>query len=293
MHLTRTTRRAAAALLAATLLLGTGTAVAKDGDDKADQRAHQALEQARKHHRTTPAITEVRGSVATVAPATRTFELNVTDGNQPTLKGKKVTVKLAPEAYLTLNDKKTTIADIKVGDSARVTGLLDAASGPITAYLVRFGRTAPAPTQVKGTVASVSTTGFSLTVGTSTVALVLGTPSIVTLNGQAATLADIHVGDKGEATVVSGVAYVARFTRALPPTPGPTRVEGTVTSISPLTLFAAGLSVPIQMATPSLVSVADAPATIADVHIGDRCTAIGIANPAGGLVAYLLACRRP
>ncbi|MCU1487270.1 MAG: hypothetical protein JWN67_4016 [Actinomycetia bacterium] len=295
MHVTRPKRRLATALVAAALLLGSGTAaVAKDGNDdgKASDRAQHAMEQAREHRKRRPAVAEIKGAVVAVTTTSRTFQVQVTDGNQPALKGTKVTVQLAPEAYLTLNDRKTTIADIKVGDSAKVTGLPDAATGPFTAYLVRFGRTAPAPIQVKGPVAAVSASGVTITVNALPVVLQLGTPSIVTLNGQPAALADVHVGDKAEATTVSGIAYVVRLTRPMPATPGPKRIDGTVLTASPLVLVVKGVNVPVVLATPSLTSLQDAPATLADIHVADRCTAVGIANPAGGITAYQLACLR-
>jgi hypothetical protein len=296
MHVTRPGRRLITALVAAALLLGSGTAaVAQDGggdDGKASDRAQHAMEQARQHRKRHPGVAEIKGAVVTVTAASRTLQVQVTDGNQPTLKGTKVTVQLAPEAYLTLNDRKTTLADVKVGDVAKVTGLPDVGTGPFTAYLVRFGRTAPAPTQVKGPVAAVSATGVTLTVNALPVVLQLGTPSIITLNGQPVALTDVHVGDKAEATTVSGVAYVVRFTRPMPATPGPKRIDGTVLTVSPLVLVVKGVNVPVVLATPSITSLQDAPATLADIHVADRCTAVGIANPAGGITAYQLACLR-
>ncbi|MCU1375488.1 MAG: hypothetical protein JWO68_2774 [Actinomycetia bacterium] len=285
MHHTRSARRLVVALLAGTLLLGaTAPAVlAKDGGNKDRDRAEHAQDRDEKARRR--AGTELKGAVATVDTTAGTFELQVSAT-------KRVTVKPAPEAYLTVNDRKTTLTDLRAGDAGKVTGLLDSATGRLTAYLLQFTRTAPAPAQVKGPVAAVTATTFTLTVKGLPVLLQPGTPSILTLNGQPTTLADVHVGDKGEATAVAGVAYVARFTRALPPTPTATKLEGTVTSVSPLVLFAKGMSVPVQVATPSIVALNDAPATLAEVHVGDRCTVVGLASP-GGLTAFYLAFRRP
>jgi hypothetical protein len=295
MHLTRSTRLATA-FVAAALLLGSGTAAgAKDNDDHGDRAQHE-LENARKGqerrtHRT-PAVAQAKGTVASVDATARSFDLQVTEANQAALRGKRVTVQLASESYVSINDRKTTLADVKVGDSGKVTGLVDATTGRMTAYVARFSRIAPAPAQVKGPVTAVAAASFTVTVNGQPVALQLGTPSIVTLNGQPATLTDVHIGDKAEATTVTGVAYVARFSRSLPPSPAPVRVEGTVTSASPLVVLAKGMSVPVQLATPSVVSLNDAPATSADVHVGDSCIVAGIANPSGGLTAFHLACRR-
>jgi hypothetical protein len=285
------------ALLAAAVLLGSGSpAGAKDDDDHGNQAEH-ALERAHdnqehRSRRRVPVV-EAKGTVASVNATAGMFELQVSESNEPALRAKKVTVQLSPEAYVSINDRKTTLADVKVGDSGKVTGLLVGATGQLTAYKARFGRIAPAPSHVKGPVAASFATSFTLTVNGLPVVLQLGTPSIVTLNGQPATLADVRVGDKGEATAVAGVAFVARFTRALPPTPAPTKLEGTVTSVSPLVMSAKGLNVPVQVATPSIVSLNDAPATLAEVQVGDRGTVVGIADPSGGLVAFHLAFRRP
>ena len=309
MITTRLARRLGAVLVATALVVGAGTTVATadQAHDRGQQQAQQALEKARKaaeKARRTPAVVEAKGTVAAVNVAAKTFDLNVKESNTASLRGKKVTFSLANPAFVSLNDRVATLADIKVGDSGKVTGLVDAATGRVVAYLARFSRPAPSLTQVKGTVASVNAAAGTFTVtvpGTTATATAvkLGTPSIVSLNNQPATLASILVSDKVEATGVvdatgTFVAYVAKFTRPVPVAASPQKLGGTVASVSTtgfVLITDSGVKT-ITLAVPALITLNDVVATLADIHVGDKATASVITNSTGGLVAYFVVVRR-
>jgi hypothetical protein len=239
--------------------------------------------------------------VATVNATAKTLEVNVTQANVAGLRGKKVTMAVATEAYLVLNGRSVTLADLRTGDKAGVHGLQDS-TGKVTVFIGRFTRPAPAPTTAKGTVATVTPASntFTLTTPGGTASVMLGTPSVVTLNNLPATLAEIRVGDKGEAVGVTGpggalVAYVASFTR--PATAGsvPVRVKGTVTAVTPasnsVVVTTNGIPVTLTLASPSLVTVNELVATLADVRVGDKASATAL-NTGTGLVAFFLAATR-
>src|SRR5258705_289497 len=79
--------------------------------------------------------------------------------------------------------------------------------------------------EIEGMVATVGATAstFVVTYKGQGVPLSLGSVSLLSLNDQPVTLADIKVGDKADVTAVAEagtgrlVAYVARFKRATPP----------------------------------------------------------------------------
>lgn len=219
MPFRRSVRRFAPLALTLALLAGSGVPAAADtpgrNDDKARQEAHRSLEDARKAQekrgRKGPVTAEVKGTVTAVAAAARTFTLKVTHANQAALRGQTVGITLAPKGFVSVNDRKATLADVKVGDAAKVQGVTGA-DGKVTAYVVQLTRRAPVPV----------------------------------------------------------------------------RVEGTVVTVDPLVVFAKGMNTPIQVATPSIITLNDAPATLAEIKPGDRCSALGIPTPTG-LVAFHLA----
>lgn len=168
----------------------------------------------------------------------------------------------------------------------------------------RRGRRGPVVAEVKGTVTAVAATArtFSLKVTQAnqsalrgqTVRITLAPAGHVSVNNRPATLADAKVGDGAAVQGVTGAdgkvtAYVVRLSRRAPV---PARITGTVVTTDPLVLFAKGMNTPIQMATPSIVTLDDAPAAVADLQPGDTCTAAAIPTSTG-LVAFHLACIRP
>lgn len=212
-------RRFAPLVLTLALVAASGVPAAADdrgrNADKARQEAHRSLEEARKAQekrgRQGPVRAELKGTVSAVAPAVQTFSLKVSSANQAGLRGQTIRITLARTGFVTVNDRRATLADAKVGDAAQVQGITGA-DGKVTAYVVRLGRRAPVPQ----------------------------------------------------------------------------RVEGTVVTTDPLVLFAKGMNTPIQVATPSIITLNDAPATLAEIRPGDRCSALGIPTPTG-LVAFHLA----
>jgi hypothetical protein len=316
LHPTTPFRRMAVAVLAAAVVVGLGAPSAFADDDRrqdkrdevraanSEQSAQRALDRARKaqdKRRRVPAIVEAKGTVVTVNPTAKTLEVNVAQANLAGLRGKKITMAVAAEAYLVLNGRTATLADLRAGDRANVRGLQDS-TGKVTVFIGRFNRPAPAPASAKGTVASVTPASgtFTLTTPGGTASVMLGTPSIVTLNNLPATLAEIRVGDKGEAIGVTSpsgalVAYVASFTRPAPASSTPVRLKGTVASVTPasnsLVVTVNGIPVTLTMASPALISVNDVVATLADVRVGDKVTATAL-NTGTGLVAFFLAATR-
>jgi hypothetical protein len=311
-------RGTAAVAVAVTMLFaggGSATAdsksAAENAAQKAQQQAQQALENARKaierRTRRLPAIVEAQGAVSALNPTARTFELNVSQANQAALRAKKVTMYLGTPSFVSLNGRIASLANIRVGDQGKVTGMVDPANGHVMAYLARFSRPAPAPVRVKGAVAWVLPAGgtFGLTVapGGQTATMFVGTPSVITLNGQTATLADVRVGDGAQVTAVveagTGrlVVYVATFTRSAPPAPHATEVKGVVASVNPavpsMVVTVKGRATTVLVASPALVTLNGLTViTLAEVRVNDAVVATGVVNTGGTLVAYFLAVKR-
>lgn len=168
----------------------------------------------------------------------------------------------------------------------------------------RRGRRGPVAAEVKGTVTAVAAAAktFSLKVTQAnqaalrgqTIRITLAPAGHVSVNNRPATLADAKVGDGAAVQGVTGAdgkvtAYVVRLSRRAPV---PARITGTVVTTDPLVLFAKGMNTPIQMATPSIVTLDDTAAAVADLRPGDTCTATAIPTSTG-LVAFHLACIRP
>lgn len=321
MQKTRLSRRLAVAALIVSLLAGVGVQTAsadahhnsaKRAAEEGKQRGRRNLEDRQRSYKRSGfrvQVLEAKGTVTAVTPAAGTFELAVGEANLGSLRGTRATFTMAPQGFVGLGETQATLADIHVGDRGKITGLTDPSTGKPVAYIALFTRplpAPPAPARLAGPVATLDATlgTFSLTVGGSSTptAFTLGSPSIVTLNNQAATLADVKAGDRGEVTAVPDastgrlVAYVAKFTRKLPPAPAPVRVEGIVASTSPSTnsfaLTVKGLTGTVTMASPSIIVLNNQAATLADVHVNDRATVTGIANSSGNLVAFLVSFSR-
>lgn len=320
MHYARLTRRLTAAALVATLAAGAGASVAVADSDKekgasraaevSRDRAQKALEAARKALRKpnrTPAIVEARGAVAAVDAAAGTFDVTVTEANQSSLRGTRTTVRLGSPSYVALDGRTATLADVHVGDKAKVTGLFDA-TPRLVAYVAAFTRPAlppPAPARLQGPIVSVDPAAgsFVATIGGQPLTMFLGNPSLVTVNGQPATIADLRPADKVDATVLPDatarpIAYVVKASRPIPPASG-SRIQGVVTAVTPatgsLTIGVGGQRLPVvvTVANPAIVNLNKVAATLADAHLGDRAEVTAIPGAGGVPVAYLVVLSRP
>jgi hypothetical protein len=280
--------------------------------EQAKQRARRSMEDDRKSAKRQgrPVFsTDARGTVATVDATARTLDVNVTDSNNASMRGVLVRFVLAGQGFVSLGDRQVGLGDLRAGDTGKITGLSENDTHRNVAYLVDLSRPVPkppAPARVVGSVATVDSAAGTLTVtaGSAPLTLALGSPSIITLNNQAATLADLRANDRAEITAVPDsagrlVAYVVKASRPLPPAPAPApvRVQGVVASINAsagsFTMTPRnGLTGTVTMASPAVISLNDAAATLADVRVNDMVTVTGIPNSSGTLVAYFASFKR-
>jgi Cu/Ag efflux protein CusF len=159
-------------------------------------RPEQLLALAVVIQRPRPQPIRLAGEVTAIDLEAKTFSLKTNAGEVKTIVTGERT------QFIVTSVKRPTLADVRVGDQAIVTGMTDpTAADPtrVLAQVVAIRRPLPRPTQVRGEVLTIDTENLQMTVqdgeavktvkwDASTRFCVLGAPR--------ATIADIKVGDK-------------------------------------------------------------------------------------------------
>jgi hypothetical protein len=107
-------------------------------------------------------------------------------------------VRLTPNTVVRVDDHASTIAAIAVGDKVEIHAQKEA-DGTATALTIEI-ESHPS-TEVEGSVKSVSATSLTVTTTAGDVVIALVSTTHFFANGQAATAADVHVGDRVEVEV--------------------------------------------------------------------------------------------
>ncbi|HWI51657.1 MAG TPA: S-layer homology domain-containing protein [Symbiobacteriaceae bacterium] len=168
---------------------------------------------------------EVKGTVKSVDAAHGSFVLTVGDKDR--------TLTLAEEASIFIDSAEKALADLKAG--MRVEAKLNG-DGKVIYVEAKSAVSAPQETVVNGSVTQlVAATPSALAlVSIDNAAYPLSPKAVMTLNGQAATFADLKVGDTVKATTKLGLVIKLEATRSTPVQ----TVSGTVVGVTPATTSA-------------------------------------------------------
>lgn len=215
---------------------------------------------------------EAEGKVTAVDATAGTISIDPEHGSEVVLHSDSAT-------RISRNGAVATLADIKVGDSAEAR--YDAATLLASRIEARSGNPTPQPRgEVEGRVAAVD--GNSLTITPEhggPVTLTVDASTRFFVRGTPATLADVHTGQRVEASYdkTTLLAAVVRVQSDDQPEPATAEIEGDVTAVSATSITIApehGTPVTLTLDASTRITREDHAATAADIKAGDRAEAL-------------------
>ncbi|HEX3555831.1 MAG TPA: DUF5666 domain-containing protein [Thermoanaerobaculia bacterium] len=244
--------------------LATGMAAAADYDPVSLVADH-ILARAAQHQQAA-----VEGKVSAVDATAGTISITPEHG------GTDVALHVGASTRISRNGTVATLADIKVGDAAEA--LYDVTTKLALRIDARGERPQPL-SQVEGTVTAV--TGTSLTITPEhggPVTLKVDASTRYVLDGAAATLADVKVGQRAHASYdrTTSLAAVVLLQNVTPPT-ALAVIQGRVTAVSATSITIApehGSPVTLVIDSSTVITRRGRTATAADVHAGDHAEAL-------------------
>jgi hypothetical protein len=206
---------------------------------------------------------EIHGTIAAVDTVAKTLTIT------PQLGGANVVINIGPSTVILRNLAPVTLADLLVGE--KVEAKYDSAT--MIASLVK---SETEDGELKGTIAAVDTVAKTVTIlpqlGGANVVINIGPSTVILRNLAPATLADLLVGDKVEtkydlATMTASLVKTEMENGELK---GTISAVNTVANTVTITPKLGGADVVINIAPSTVILRNLAPATLANLVVGDK-----------------------
>ena len=231
-------------------------------------------------------LVDVRGVISAIDTTANTVTVTVSSPFNKNTASTSVVLKVDPTTVIKRNGAAATLADLQLGDR------IHAKYNPVTMLAARIDAWENL-TQVRGTISAVDTTANTVTITVSfpsnhdhiaastTIVLKVDPTTVIKRNGAAATLADLQLGDKVQASYnpVTMLAHQIDAEANLAEVRGvisaidTTANTVTVTIKFPFPRDSFSKDTVLKVDPTTVIKRNGAAATLADLHLGDRVDA--------------------